>query len=69
MDEPTDDPTPPNFADDPPATTIVGRRSTRDGSDAGVEADMSEARPSRWAYALAKPLPHGPIYGFTSQPT
>ena len=33
--EPVDEPAPPNFADDPPATTIVGRRLTRDGRAAG----------------------------------
>ena len=30
-----DDPAPPNFADDPPATTIVGRHLIRDGRGAG----------------------------------
>ena len=33
--EPADDPSPPNFANDPPAATIVGRRLSRHGRGAG----------------------------------
>jgi hypothetical protein len=44
--QPADDPAPPNFANDPPATTIVGRRLTRDGRAAGSVSLLLYDNPS-----------------------
>jgi hypothetical protein len=52
--EPTDNPIPPNFANDPPATTIVGRRLTRDGRAAGSVALLFYDNPSDLAQAYER---------------
>lgn len=52
--EPTDDPTPPNFANDPPATTIIGRRLTRDGRGAGSVSLLFYDTPSDLAQAYQR---------------
>jgi hypothetical protein len=52
--EPADDPAPPNFADDPPATTMVGRRLTRDGRAAGSVSLLFYNSPSDLAQAYQR---------------
>ena len=52
--EPADEPAPPNFADDPPATTIVGRRLTRDGRGAGSVSLLLYDSPSDLAQAYQR---------------
>ena len=46
MSEPAGDPAPPNFANHPPATTIVGWRLTRDGRGAGTVSLLYYDNPS-----------------------
>jgi len=52
--EPADDPAPPNFANDPPATTMVGRRLTRDGRAAGSVSLLFYNSPSDLAQAYQR---------------
>ena len=52
--QPADDPAPPNFANDPPATTIVGRRLTRDGRAAGSVSLLLYDNPSDLAQAYQR---------------
>jgi hypothetical protein len=51
ISELADDPAPPNFTDDPPATTMVGRRLSRDGRGAGSVSLLSYDNPSDLAQA------------------
>ncbi len=52
--ERADDPTLPDFANDPPATTVVGRRLTRDGRGAGSVSLLFYATPSDLAQAYQR---------------
>ena len=52
--EPTDNPIPPNVANDPPASTIVGRRLTRDGRAAGSVTLLFYDNPSDLAQAYGR---------------
>jgi hypothetical protein len=52
--QPADDPVPPNFMDDPSATTIVGRRLTRDGRAAGSVSLLLYDNPSDLAQAYQR---------------
>jgi hypothetical protein len=65
--EAVDDPTPPNFANDPPATTIVGRRLVRDGRSVGGVALLFYDTPSDLAQAYDRLTANGDP--FTAQPS
>jgi hypothetical protein len=67
VDEPADDPTPPNFASDPPPTTLVGRRLTRDRRDAGSISLLLYSNPSDLAQAYQRLTANADP--FTAQPS